>query len=335
MSVFKRGAKGIYYMKFTCHGKVVFRSTGMYTKREAEQVELQEKIKMEKEHRLPPELKPNKMTLREAIDKTYKEKWAENIDGSATYERAKKVVELIGNKEVALITNDDIVTLIEELREQDLTNGTVNRYLAHLRTALNLCLKKWGSIGKLPYIKLLPESKGRMRVISIEEERMIIKVSKEQGFPDMADLIPFLADTGCRLSNALRLEFKDVDYKTGMIHFWKTKQKKPYSVPMTNRVRAILMARRMKNFSKPFNISIDQVEHAWQRIRKCVKLDGDKDFVIHALRHTCASRLVENDVDLYTVKEWLGHEDISTTQIYSHLKPKKLISAKGALEAVR
>ena len=63
-----------------------------------------------------------------------------------------------------------------------------------------------------------------------------------------------------------------------------------------------------------------------------MNLRGDKEFVIHALRHTCASRLVNKGIDLYVVKEWLGHSSIQVTEKYAHLSPKKLAHAAYALE---
>jgi len=58
----------------------------------------------------------------------------------------------------------------------------------------------------------------------------------------------------------------------------------------------------------------------------------DKEFVLHALRHSCASRLVNAGIDLYVVKEWLGHSSIQITERYAHLNPTKLAQAAEALE---
>ena len=55
------------------------------------------------------------------------------------------------------------------------------------------------------------------------------------------------------------------------------------------------------------------------------KLNDDIHF--HTLRHSFASILVHRGVSLYVVKELLGHEDLSTTQIYSHLQKENLYSA--------
>ena len=50
------------------------------------------------------------------------------------------------------------------------------------------------------------------------------------------------------------------------------------------------------------------------------------------IRHTCASRLVDKGVDLYVVKEYLGHSSIQITEKYAHLSPVKLAHAARVLE---
>jgi len=53
---------------------------------------------------------------------------------------------------------------------------------------------------------------------------------------------------------------------------------------------------------------------------------------MHALRHTTATRLIDKGIDLYTVKEWLGHSTIQVTERYAHLNPDKLAMAALVLE---
>jgi integrase len=101
---------------------------------------------------------------------------------------------------------------------------------------------------------------------------------------------------------------------------------------MTKRVASVLKRRSEGNASKPFNLTPYQSDKAWAWAREQMGLKNDTEFIIHALRHTCASRLVNAGVDLYVVKEWLGHSSIQVTERYAHLAPRKLAHAATILD---
>ena len=74
------------------------------------------------------------------------------------------------------------------------------------------------------------------------------------------------------------------------------------------------------------------IKTAWLPIVKAAKLPN---FTFHDLRHTFASRLVMNGVNLYTVQRLLGHADPKMTQRYAHLSPEHDLAAVATLTAVR
>jgi site-specific recombinase XerD len=67
-------------------------------------------------------------------------------------------------------------------------------------------------------------------------------------------------------------------------------------------------------------------------MREHLGLDRDEQFVIHALRHTFASRLVQRGVELATVSKLLGHRSLLTTMRYAHLAPHNLQAAVEVLD---
>jgi site-specific recombinase XerD len=67
-----------------------------------------------------------------------------------------------------------------------------------------------------------------------------------------------------------------------------------------------------------------RIDTAWASL---TKLAGVKNFRLHDCRHHFASKLVQAGVDLYTVKELLGHSEIAMTERYSHLAPDNLRAA--------
>lgn len=131
----------------------------------------------------------------------------------------------------------------------------------------------------------------------------------------------------------LKLRYEDVNFDTNLISIWINKGGRPRSLPMTKRVREIMLARQNNTPDMPFHLNNDQAINAWQWVRKEMGLAHDKEFVLHALRHTCASRLLNRGADIVTIRDWLGHADIATTMIYAHLQPNKLAHAAAMLDS--
>ncbi|WP_027715675.1 site-specific integrase [Desulfuromonas sp. TF] len=331
MSVYKRGK--VFYMNFTLNGIRVFKSTGMTTKREAKAIENTERHRLLKESRQSPQEKRSKTLLLDAVELTYEAKWKHGKDSTRSYRRACNLAELIGNVPVGKIDEDTVQQLTRNLEGRGSKNATINRYLASLKTILKQMKQQ------TDFIHLRKEPKGRIRVLSKEEEQEVLKLLRQDHggrriyYAEFADLVEVLLGTGMRLSEGLELLYLDVNYASGMIHIWRNKGDRPRSVPMTKKVRSILHARQKANPEKPFTLKEHQAESAWAWIRKQIGLQGDKEFVIHsATRHTYASRLANKGVDIFTIKELLGHSSITTSMIYMHLDPSKLAHAVAVLE---
>ena len=326
MSVFKRG--NIFYTDFVIDGVRVCKSTGKTTKREAKHFEAIERQKLLSGTK---EQKVSKLLLSDAINQTYDSKWKNNKDGMGSYRRSCLLVEHMGNVVLAAIGSEQVDALVRKLDATGIEPSTVNRYLATLKTILK------HHRYQTDFISLRKERNGRIRVLSKEEETSAVEllkgaVGKKPYYVDAADMVEVLVDTGMRLSELLRLKYEDVNFTCNLISIWVNKGDKPRSIPMTRRVRAILEERQHIDGMKPFTLSVDEAERAWQWMRAEMGLKRDSEFVIHALRHTCASRLVNAGINLYVVKEWLGHSSIQITERYAHLNPSKLVDAVSKLE---
>lgn len=120
---------------------------------------------------------------------------------------------------------------------------------------------------------------------------------------------------------------------SGLLSIWKAKSKKPRSIPMTPRVREIIM-RRMELTAKGevlFPHDNQWMRRGWDKVKRAMHLQSDAEFVPHSLRHTCASRLLQRKVPLLVVKEWLGHKTLSVTVRYGHLRPEDMYEAVTVL----
>jgi integrase len=109
---------------------------------------------------------------------------------------------------------------------------------------------------------------------------------------------------------------------------------KPRSVPMTPTCRKVFEECK-KVPGGPFaDLNKRRAQELWTRAKKKAGIKH-RDCVVHCLRHTCASRLLRAGVDIKVVKEWLGHSDLKTTDIYTHLETRQLSAAASALSKLR
>jgi len=334
MSVYKRGDKGVFYMNFTVNGVRTFKSTGKFTKKEAKHAEAMERQKQMEQASLTPQELSARTLLSEAIDQVYETRWKTNKDGEQARTRSLRLIDLIGDVQVNTINEDTVRLLMSKLEATKVKPATVNRYLEVLKTILRYKRQEWD------FIHLKKQPKGRIRVLDKQEEDKSIQLlretahgSRRQFYYEVADLVEVLLDTGCRLSEILDLRYDDINYETNLISIWINKGNRPRSIPMTRRVRTALETRQVTHKIKPFTVTIYQAGKAWAWVRDTMHLDKDTEFVLHALRHTCATRLVNKGVDLYVVKEWLGHSSIQVTERYAHLAPSKLAHAASILDS--
>ena len=229
------------------------------------------------------------------------------------------------------IHEEDIEDLTSHLKTRGIKGSTINRYLASVSKILKYAYQRPNvyQMNRVPHIVWQEESKARLRFMTPEEEQRMIKILGKSPY---LSLFLFLLDTGVRLGEALSFK-KDAIQKLDnrffvILYADETKNNTTRSVPLTKRCVAIV--NKVGDFS---HLDYSMAERVWQKLRKEMGLASDKQFVIHCLRHTCASRLAQSGkVELHFIKEWLGHKSYNMTLRYAHLMPKNLIKAVNILE---
>lgn len=226
------------------------------------------------------------------------------------------------------ITSERVADIAAEWMRTGSSAKTVNRKLSMLSRLL-----RWASrhhwISEMPWIDRPKESRGRLRWVTDEElEQLLRHLPVEVG-----DLVLYLANTGCRLSEALRMEWGQVDFEKRVVHLWETKSGYPRTVPLNEDALASLRNREADEVDGgPFaDLYQQRVQYYWAQARERMGLSGDREFVLHALRHRVASRLVQRGVHLLVVRDLLGHRKIETTLRYAHLSPESLVDAVNRL----
>ena len=145
---------------------------------------------------------------------------------------------------------------------------------------------------------------------------------------DAYDLVILLLDTGARYSEIANIEWSRIDLNERIIHLWRPKVQNEGILFMTDRVHDVLIRRALTRTSRYVfqNRKGGPRGYVSQSIRKAMRKAGLNDCRIHTLRHTHASRLIQNGMTVYEVREILGHTDIKTTMRYAHLETRQVTS---------
>lgn len=273
-------------------------------------------------------------TLGRAFERTVELDWSRSIAGYSRILCAEAALKYFGHgTPLNTIDTETIDHWCSELERVGNADGTINRKLSALSKMMSVALDRNGldTKPKIPYRKRF---QSRIRFITPEEETALLQLLRHWGRTTEADAFTVLIDTGLRIGELLHLSVQDINFAQGTIEVWNWKSRRARSVPMTKRVRAILKCRYVgKRDHRPFPSGHHFYRRAWDRARSHMGLADDPQFVIHALRHTCASRLVQGGVNLMVVKEWMGHAAIQATLRYAHLTPINFFEAMKVLES--
>lgn len=254
------------------------------------------------------------------------ELWAEKKSWVDADRITKEWVRRLGPElPVYSITDTKIDTIIADLRAEGNARQTINNKLTRLSKLLKRCHRK-RLIPSMPFIELQTGYSGRIRFLTTEEEERLFSYLPENEYY----FARFLLFTGCRVGEALALEWRDVA-DTG-VTFWVTKGNKARTIPLTTPVLEALAYFRGGNSTVFSHINYSTFLKRWNKAVAKTGLADDSQVVPHVLRHTCCSRLVQRGVDIRRVKEWMGHASINTTMRYAHLAPKDLEQVANVLE---
>jgi integrase len=245
--------------------------------------------------------------------------WNGSEHGVVSVTRINKLIGWLGDPRL-----DDLQDFVDrallKLRAKDKAEATINRYYAALHRVI-----RWGAAPSRKLVPIMPEfewqdeDEGRVRWLTPDEERRGVALLRVFEFDEVADFVVAALDTGCRRSELLQAEAGQLD---GVwLRLWETKNGSARSVPLTDRTRAILEARL------PWQITEGRLRYAWDKMKAAMGLSDEGDFVLHACRHTRATRLVELGVNLAVIQRWMGHTDIKTTMRYAHVSDDALMAA--------
>jgi len=349
MGVYKRGTSKYWYIQFQFNNKTYVRSSKTTEKSVARQIEREWRRKLHAEAELGIR---ERIKLVDALDQYITSK-SEIASYRNIQYRANRLAGYFGTgKYLDELTYADL----EALQRHERTTGNGSHTVNHLFTILRGTFKHAARNSyAIPTIEFPSVAIPRrpLRYLSSAEETALLReldpsryqkgVSHDtrnqalirQDMQDNYDFVVLLLDTGARYSEIAKLRWTQVDLACRIIHLWRPKVSNESILYLTYRAFELL-SRRAKNSNSRFvfeNRNGKARNYAPISIRKAFHRAGLSDCTIHTLRHTHASRLIQNGISIYEVKEILGHADIKTTMRYAHLEQQEVsVRARDVIE---
>ena len=287
------------------------------------------------------------MEIADALDLFQQYILAEKGLSKKTYESYLSDIEIFfeyfkDKKDTNDLLGEDI---IEYLRYDSSTGkiGSVSTYLRKMSSIKSffLFLKREGIINvEIPEMYTPKKPQRLPNCLSVEEVEALLDapdIEKPEGLRDKA-MLELMYSSGLRVSELLALERRKINLERGIVSIFG-KGAKERKVPIGDfaleYINKYIDEARRKNpgkdskylflnrYGKPLSR-----QYFFLQIKKYAALAGiETEISPHTLRHCFATHLLENGAQLRAVQEMLGHTNIATTQIYTHISTKRIISA--------
>lgn len=228
----------------------------------------------------------------------------------------------------------NILHFLVHLKDQGKSSKTVARHIASIRSFHQFLLReKVTEQDPSIHIETPKPERSLPKVLSMEEVEALLEAPKkmdEFGLRDKA-MLELMYATGMRVSELISMDVSDVHASMGFVRCVGKGNKEriiPIGQTALGAIEHYMESSRGK-WPVPSTGQIHFFESSWKQADKAGILEDskklvksaqiEKEITPHTLRHSFATHLLMNGADLRAVQEMLGHADISTTQIYTHI----------------
>lgn len=255
-----------------------------------------------------------------------------------SYENDLKKFEHYSKKKINDISKQDIMNVLKKLQEENLSNSSINHFVTTLRSFYKfLIINNIVKENIMDFISSPKREKHLPRVLSENEidQLLNIPLTDHYSYRNKA-ILELMYATGLRVSELINLKVNDIDLNMAIL---KTigKGSKERIIPLgdyaLNYLKIYINEYRSLLIKKDLNDYLFLNNHGNKLTRQGLfkilnKLAREQDIKAeispHTLRHSFATHLLNGGADLRSIQELLGHSDISTTQIYTHISNQKL-----------
>ena len=233
---------------------------------------------------------------------------------------------------------ETVQSYVNWLKNNGKSVATVSRCIASLKNLYAfLCLRQHLNLNPAAHLVTDKNVQKLPQILTSKEVELLLEQPEcvdAKGYRDRA-MLELLYATGMRVTELIDLNLSDVNIDAGVIRC-ESRGKERYIPMYPAAIKALgeyIELVRPQMLALPdeealfVNVSGERMSRQgfWKIIKyyqKKAKID--KDITPHTLRHSFAAHLLENGADIHSIQEMLGHSDISSTQVYSHLVKKQL-----------
>jgi integrase/recombinase XerC len=221
--------------------------------------------------------------------------------------------------------------------EEKIGTRTINRKISTLKTFYKYLLRQ-GIVSENPMLKIQSPKTSKRLPVFVEKEKMDLLLdniefgSDEEGLRNQLIIEMFYA-TGMRLSELINLKLLNIDLHDSRLKVLGKRNKEriiPFSGELSRKIRDYLSVRKEKSNDYLFVTAKGEKMYeklVYNIVKQYLSLVTTVDKKSpHVLRHTFATHMLNNGADLNSIKELLGHANLSATQVYTHNTVEKLKS---------
>ena len=251
----------------------------------------------------------------------------------------KDFSESIKDKPIEQITHLDVRLFLARMKEKNFARRSIARKMACLRSFFKFLYRE-GHIKSNPSASLsTPKIEKKLPIfLNVDDAAKLLEspdLSDDTGLRDRA-ILETLYSTGIRVGELVGLDKEDIDFISGVLKVCG-KGRKERLVPIGDKALRAIRAYFEKigvsdiNERKPVFINKSKRRVSDRAVRRIVhkyihKTSLNENISPHSLRHSFATHMLDRGADLRSVQELLGHANLSTTQIYTHVTTERLKS---------
>lgn len=329
MSIYKRKGSPYYWVKFQFQGQEYRRSSRSTSRPEAHTFERRLRQELETQYRSGQVRYTFSEALLTYLEEVLPTKKPETIKRYIT--SCNNIRDFFDDKYLDEIKRKTISDFIGDRKRLGAGNASMRHDLAVLSAILKMCVTKdWiehNPVRDFDKREAIPKPKDRVRFLTKEEEAKLF----EKLFPSILPIARFALHTGMRISEILNLKHAEVDTERREVFLADTKNNRPRIIPLSDLawVHYRAQSRHIESPYVFFKKGKRQIDREDGRQLKrgtvskdfgtCVKLAKIKDFRFHDLRHTFATRYLQNGGKIERLQMILGHSTLEQTRKYAHV----------------